>query len=167
MDNVIERIRKMIAHERSAREIGSTAEAEAFAEKIQALLVKHRLSMNDLEMETLDEVDPVAHVSAQIKNKHVKPWLTLLAHCIAVNFFCKVLFLDGTDSVGASFIFIGRNADRLTALELFLYFSEKASSLARQYAYGLKPGMLRSIGDLADSVEGKKSRTQSHREIAA
>jgi len=37
-EKIIDRLRKLIRHERSAREIGNVAEAAAFAATIQALL---------------------------------------------------------------------------------------------------------------------------------
>src|SRR5450755_4442787 len=48
MANVIELLQKLISHEQSARAIGNTAEADAFAGKIQKLLCDNNLSMADV-----------------------------------------------------------------------------------------------------------------------
>ena len=46
---IIEKLRKLIAHEKSARSIGNIHEAEAFASRIQTLLDEHKLSMGEVE----------------------------------------------------------------------------------------------------------------------
>lgn len=52
MENpIIEKLRKLIAMEQSARSIGSLAEAEAFASKVQELLSKHKLEMSEIELD--------------------------------------------------------------------------------------------------------------------
>jgi Protein of unknown function (DUF2786) len=51
---IIETLRKLIEHEKSANAIGNFAEAEAFAEKFQKLMQAHNLTMADLGLETLD-----------------------------------------------------------------------------------------------------------------
>jgi hypothetical protein len=45
---IIETLRKLIEHEKSANMIGSFAEAEAFAAKFQELMLTHNLTMADL-----------------------------------------------------------------------------------------------------------------------
>ena len=49
MENVIDKLRKIMAHAASAREIGNLAEAEAFAAKAQELLLRHKLDMTEVE----------------------------------------------------------------------------------------------------------------------
>jgi hypothetical protein len=58
---LIDRLQKLIAHERSSRDIGNTAEAEAFAVKIQTMLTQHKLTMSDVEFEAQDATDPIGH----------------------------------------------------------------------------------------------------------
>lgn len=49
MDNqIIEKIKKLMAHAESAKAMGSIAEAEAFASKVQKLLNEYNLSKSDL-----------------------------------------------------------------------------------------------------------------------
>lgn len=60
MENpIIEKLRKLIAMEQSARSIGSLAEAEAFASKVQELLSKHKLEMSEIELDEQEESDPI------------------------------------------------------------------------------------------------------------
>ena len=57
-DQIIEKLRKLIAHEQSARTIGNIAEAEAFASKIQDLLTAHKLDMSEVDFQARDiEID--------------------------------------------------------------------------------------------------------------
>lgn len=51
---IIETLRKLIEHEKSASAIGNFAEAEAFAEKFQKLMEAHNLTMADLGWESLN-----------------------------------------------------------------------------------------------------------------
>jgi hypothetical protein len=55
--NVIDTLRKLIAHQKSAEQIGNTEEASAFAQKVQELLVKHQLEAADIVQE--DDVEKV------------------------------------------------------------------------------------------------------------
>lgn len=52
MENkILDKLRKLLLHKQSAEEIGSTAEAEAFAIKIQKLLNEYNLSLSDIDLE--------------------------------------------------------------------------------------------------------------------
>lgn len=55
MENIIEKIKKLIRHQESAEKIGSLNEANAFASKIQKMLNEHNLSMKDITIEELEE----------------------------------------------------------------------------------------------------------------
>lgn len=50
-ESVMELLAKLMRHEQSAREVGSLAEAEAFASKVQAMLTKHKLEMSEIKFE--------------------------------------------------------------------------------------------------------------------
>ena len=51
MESHLEKIRKLIAHQKSAQEMGSLKEAEAFAKKVQNLLDKYNISLEDIPLE--------------------------------------------------------------------------------------------------------------------
>ena len=140
MDNIIDRIKKLIAHERSARSIGSTAEAESFAELIQKLLVKHKLSMTEVEIESLDKNDPIGHSTAGLNTKRTKKWDEVLASGIAGGFFCKVLLRAGGEQ-NCAFIFIGRESDRNAAKEMFQYLASLAPKFAKAFTDRIMPNV--------------------------
>ena len=51
MENHLEKIKKLIAHQKSAQEMGSVKEAEAFAKKVQNLLDKYNVSLEDIPLD--------------------------------------------------------------------------------------------------------------------
>lgn len=55
--SIIEKLRKLIRHERSAREIGSIAEAEAFAERIQSLCDEYNLSISEIDIDEINSTN--------------------------------------------------------------------------------------------------------------
>jgi hypothetical protein len=56
MDNkIIDKIKKLVAHQRSAEEIGSINESIAFAAKIQKLLNEHNIAMSEISFDELKE----------------------------------------------------------------------------------------------------------------
>jgi hypothetical protein len=59
MPKMTELLQKLIAHEQSARAIGNTAEAEAFAMKIADLMFRHNLSMSDVEIKQQEQDEPI------------------------------------------------------------------------------------------------------------
>jgi hypothetical protein len=132
MESVLEKIKKLIDHERSARSIGSTAEAQAFAERIQQMLLKHKVSMSEVEMASLDAEDPIGISSARTRAKRVERWRQILAGGIANSFFCKLLkTVEG--SHGVEFVFIGRTGDRTAAMEMYQHLSGIAPRLSKEF----------------------------------
>lgn len=54
MENYLDKIKKLLNKAESAKEIGSVKEAEIFMIKVQELLIKHNLTMQDMNMHELD-----------------------------------------------------------------------------------------------------------------
>jgi hypothetical protein len=52
--DILDKIKKLMAHQSSALEMGSIAEAEAFATKIQNLLNKYNISVNQIQVDKED-----------------------------------------------------------------------------------------------------------------
>lgn len=130
MSSIVEKLQKLIAHERSARSIGSLAEAEIFASRIQHLLARHKLSMSQVECEAEDSINPIGTSRSPVHTAAPDQWLQNLAQGIAISMYCKVLWLRGGGSVKASAIFVGRETDRLTAAALFNYLFRLGLDLA-------------------------------------
>jgi hypothetical protein len=131
-EKIIDKIRKLIAHERSAREIGSIDEAAAFAARIQQLLFEHKLSMSEIEMAEDAPRSPVGegvHWTSPERipvRRRADRWYQLLFLHVAEAHFCK-----GISAAGYNYIYlIGREEDRAIAVEMFRYLLPTMKRLA-------------------------------------
>src|ERR1017187_8732928 len=69
--SVMEKLRKLIAHEESARSMGSLAEAEAFAGRIAEMLTQHRLERSDVEVKA-ETAEPIGQDRVTAEEAGVK-----------------------------------------------------------------------------------------------
>lgn len=152
-ESIIEKIRKLVAHERSARDIGSLAEAETFAAHIQSLLVHHKISMDKVAAEARDSGDPIGDSSTSLTTSNIEKWINALAFGVGTNYFCKVV--GEINQLGkARITFIGREVDRLAASSMFDYLHFRAVTLVRRYVELKTP----SIADLQTMCEAQLLR---------
>lgn len=121
MDSVIEKLQKMLNHERSARSIGNTHEAEAFAAKIAGMLFTHKLSMSEVEIAAEERDEPVAQENVEGLKAS---WAGSIAMGVCSASFCKVLKSSN------GFFFIGRPNDRQTAISTFRYLCVMGKNIA-------------------------------------
>jgi len=142
MENpIIEKLRKLIAHEKSARSIGNLKEAEAFADKIQQLLDEHKLSMSEVEFEAREESEPIEWekfdpVTEGFDCSRLRriPWQIKLARGIARSNTCDIVIASN----GSSIYFVGRTSDREICRSVFTSLLElgyRLSALCMQYDY--------------------------------
>lgn len=126
MTPVIDKLQKLLNHERSARTIGNMAEAEAFAGKIAEMLFNHKLTMSEIEFADEERDEPIAQETIDgIRS----PWAGTLAMGIAAASFCKVL------KSAKGFVFIGRTSDRAAAISMFSMLAITGKNLSES---GLK-----------------------------
>jgi hypothetical protein len=133
MENVIDKLRKIMAHAASAREIGNLAEAEAFAAKAQELLLRHKLDMTEVEFAAEEAAEPVMSdvfsatetLDLPIKRTHDN-WIGILMLACAKANFCKILKMRHSNT----FSVVGRATDRQAATELFTYLSKACIEMA-------------------------------------
>lgn len=93
LEEIKEKLRKLIAKEESARELGNQAEAEAFAQKIQAMLLEYELSLDEFKTKQGNVVDDVNKEKVELKDllgSHEGNWIyKLYSACSPTNFcFC-------------------------------------------------------------------------------
>lgn len=124
IDNVVDRIQKLLNHERSARSIGSIAEAEAFAGKIQQMLADNKLSMTAVEMAAEEREQPVGMEDV---TGTTAVWLGQLAMGVSQSCFCRVL------KGQRRYIFIGRHDNRATAVAMFTHLALMGKGLAESH----------------------------------
>jgi len=139
MENlIITKLRKLIEHERSARSIGSLAEAEAFAAKIQDLLTAHKLSMSEIDFQAREDGEPIdwEHVDGSEVGRGGRKtkvyWRVVIAKAIAKINSCEIV--NETRSHGNAFFFVGRTSDREIAKTLYLYLIELGEELVAKSA---------------------------------
>jgi hypothetical protein len=118
-EKVLDRIRKLKAHADSAEKIGSQAEAEAFAEMIQRLLLKHKIEMTDIEFEKMELEEPVGphHIDYRkydgaekdgVRHKKARvAWVERLAGIVAKAHFCRIMVHQHSNTL----TLIGRKSD--------------------------------------------------------
>lgn len=154
-EQIIEKLRKLIAMERSARDIGSLAEAEAFASKIQEFLSKFKLEMSEVELNLQEESDPIdwEYVSTDDAGfrtlKTNVYWQILLANGIAKANSCKMIRASRNSNV----VFAGRQSDRELCKILFLYLLELAKEMNDKAAKSYKRETLNNVQTLYGSMD--------------
>lgn len=133
---IIELLKKVIAQEKSEREIGNLAAAETFAAKVQELLTKHKLNMTDVEFAAEEANEPILAecvssddllcLNAKTKNDR---WHSILISTIADANFCQVI-------CGKSnrFVIVGRDSDRQVVKMMFTYLAQACVEMARREA---------------------------------
>ena len=123
---IVDKLAKMIRHEQSARQIGSIAEAEAFAAQVQHLLTKHGLEMSEIDFaeESSQPIDQEwafsHHDGSNVPHERRRiEWQENLAESIARVNNCALLITQVNNSV----CFVGRPSDRSVCISLYRYFS--------------------------------------------
>lgn len=147
-----DKIAKLLAQAGSAKEIGNHAEAAAFAEKVQALLIQYNLSMDDINTDSGDDRmhDTYSFHSGIRRTK----WVDGLAHVLSDHFLVETIMIDDTTKT----ILVGKNSSIQTFLVVFkaLYnyinSNAKKQSLKGKRAYNsYKLGFVLGIKEQLDS----------------
>lgn len=133
---IIDKVKKLHLHATSAKNIGSEAEAQAFAATMQRLMSEHKILMSEVEHAQLDEKDPVDKIlwngdvprgggKRERSTKRVE-WTETLAIVVAKAHYCKIILLARSSGL----YFCGRESDRVACLETFTYLADCAAEIA-------------------------------------
>lgn len=153
--DILDLLNKLIAQEKSEREIGNMAAAETFAAKIAHLLTKHKLDMTDVEFAAEELNEPILAEEISVAEMLHTPqktthdsWLIILVNAVAEANFCKVLrettararvSRKKTIKIGPEkanhFQIVGRITDRTTTKTMFLYLMKACFVAATREAY--------------------------------
>lgn len=142
-DEVLRKLERLISVERSKRAVGeqgdiaSLNEAEAFADKIQQLLLQHNLTISEVEFVAeqrnnpvgAELWDPASYGTKQLNRR--SQWREELAAVVAHAHLCRLLVLPGSNVL----FFVGREADRKCgayAYGMLVHFAEKHSRSERR-----------------------------------
>lgn len=132
--SVLELIRKVHAKAESCKAIGSEAEAQTFAEAVQRMLAKHRLSMSDIQFNQFRENEPVGKSEVNwdehgLKNKARRcQWIEQLANVVAQAHSCTILVRVGSNVI----VLVGREHSRKIAEYALAVLVRAAESLAQR-----------------------------------
>jgi hypothetical protein len=130
--NILDLLRKLMAHEKSCRTIGNIKEAEAFAARIQSLMDEHRLGMTDVDFTDREETEPISwtHVDSTDEGftwqKSRRLWQVRLGQALAYCNSCQCVL---SRKNGNALSFVGRTSDREFCKVLFIYLLELAEHL--------------------------------------
>ncbi|VVB52192.1 Uncharacterised protein [uncultured archaeon] len=134
---VLERLRKLMAHEQSCRSIGSIHEAQAFAEKIQAIMDEYKLGESDVAFEERQQTEPIGWQWCGQTDPDFpyrdsrRMWQVRLAQALAyVNTCHCVLANKGGNGVA----FVGRTSEREYCKAFFIYLLRLADDLVETCA---------------------------------
>lgn len=170
-EKLMERLAKIKRHQESAAKIGSLAEANAFAAKLQGLLDQHKLGMDDIEFDAFIADEPVEEEVVEgadygYGDRRARvPWTEKLAGVIARSHGCTILVWTGMNRIS----FVGRKSDRAVAVYLFstlvpeLERMSKRMHRAEKKEYGWLPSNWRRSW-LMGAVRGIKRQLQEQQE---
>jgi hypothetical protein len=102
LDEIQEKIAKLLNKAESAKELGSLEEAAAFTAKVSELLMKYNLSLSDIKGKK-DKDDVMANkinlADLHGYNKTEGDWIVQLYNCIAKFNLCRVIKINKGDSL--------------------------------------------------------------------
>lgn len=130
-EKVLDRLKKMYEHAKSAKDIGSEAEAAAFAEKLQQLLTIHKVEMSELEskeedLKIVESRPDYEQFGVKLRKRRIK-WLEDLAVIVANAHYCRVLIVTR----GSSCVwFVGRPTDVEACKMAYGFLAQKAEEIA-------------------------------------
>lgn len=167
-DSIIAKIQKLLALATSTNE----HEAAAAMGKAQELLMKHNLSM--AEVEPLGEGPPVGWEDVAIHTRATNRWLYLLARGIAsTNFSASFIGTakreDGNPRTARRIVFVGRGENTRVCCELLAWIVPQAESWGRRekrqsgnnsgfrnsYMIGLAQGIVQRLWDYRNEQEAQ------------
>lgn len=136
-EKLLDKLAKLRRHADSAKEIGNEAEAQAFADMFQRLVVEHKVNVSDIEFEQQEADEPVGrhHINyAQhgipLKRKRID-WVESLAGVVAQAHFCRILVTLGSSRI----TLVGRKSDCEVAEYVLVTLQRAAEKMAKKAYY--------------------------------
>jgi len=93
LDQIKEKLKKLISKEESARQLGNLEEAEAFASKVQELLLRYAIDMDELKSKNQKtDIDRERVDLSDLIGSHEATWVHELYNVGAMYNFCKIIY---------------------------------------------------------------------------
>lgn len=132
-ERIIDKIKKLIRHEQSARVCSTPQEAEAFAARIQELLIKHKIEMSEVrvddepEEKVGEETVAAGRTIRYGRGASVPAADSRLMRVVAEAHFCQAIGIPQSNTV----LVVGAEEDRAVAVEMFRFLVGTMKRLAR------------------------------------
>lgn len=134
---IADRVRRML--EKATAESSTEAEAAAFAEKAQQLILEHALSLTEVH-NTGEPEDEDAEIDSELETDP-RPWRRRLGMACAALYMCKYFFTLSVRDNGRTkydvHSFIGKRSRIIIAKMMFVYLCTTVDRLAREGAHKL------------------------------
>lgn len=130
-DSVITKLAKLKAKAESAAEIGNAEEAAIFTAKFQELMLRHELTMSEIEYAQTREDDPIDRqyvTDPTGKVNQRRKWQQDLAGSVARAFMCEIIVHPGSNSI----TFVGRESHRQCAVYVYTHLLQDLARLVEQ-----------------------------------
>ncbi len=172
-EQIISRIKKLLKHAESAKQLGSLSEAESFAQKATELLLEHNLEMSQINMsEDSDQFEKwIYGESISYKdNQSGQRWRYNLINTLTSHNLCNFTFntymktfrvygrMENVDIVVWMYNFLSTAMLRI-AQESHVKLNEETRRYYNRYAF-LKDFLLGAVQGLNDKLEEQR-RSQS------
>lgn len=124
MPSILDKIKKLVNQQKGEERLGNKAAAEAFAVKIQELLIKYKIELADVEDGDGEPgsdpiitkiLDPAAWGEESLPRR--VDWTEGLCDIIAKHYFCRGLALLESNSL----LFVGKEKDVDIAITVFCF----------------------------------------------
>jgi len=133
-ERILDKVRKLQAHADSAALIGSEAEAQAFAARVQELLTAYKLSRADVDRpgdpKAAEQIGTSyfgwADLDLRVRHKRVG-WAEHLARLVADTYYSKFVVTTYGGRIG---FFVGHETDRKIAVFMFVTLARFLHQLA-------------------------------------
>lgn len=136
-DKLIDKLGKLKRHAESAKQIGNEAEAQAFADMFQRLVLANKIDVSEIDFEEQEREEPVgAHYidyhkhGVALKSRRTE-WIQRLAGIIAEAHFCRILVHPGSSRI----TLVGRKSDCEVAEYVLVTLQRAAERMAKRAYY--------------------------------
>lgn len=162
IERIIDKIKKLIRHERSARKCSTPEEASAFAAKIQQLCIDHKISVDHLSVDDETAGGKINHEEFATSRaarygyrQCVRGEDSRLMHAVAGAHFCQAIVMAHSNCI----LIIGEEQDRAVCVEMFQFLrramrvgaireeeaQKKARRTVRRFFYWFCLGFVQTI----------------------
>lgn len=177
---ILDKIKKLHMKAESCKEIGSEAEAQAFAEMVVKLLNNHKLSMTDIQFDEQQKSEPVdqhrviwEHHGMKSKRTRVA-WIERMARHVARAYSCEIVVHPGSSIISlvgtesnrdiAEYVIVTlvRAAEKIATREYNAFFFKCRDEGHVWAARGFRDAFLTGfINKIRERLDAEKARAES------